>query len=69
MAGFVPPNIEKPRDESPGEAQVRLAAWFITLVGFLGVRYYPFEREAQAKAMGPWLRRWPALAKWKAPKK
>lgn len=69
MTDFYPENLEKPRDESPGEAQVRLADWFISLVGFFGIRYYPFEREAQAKAMGAWIRRWPALGKWKAPKK
>lgn len=63
------PGGDKPREESPGEAQIRIADWFITLVGFFGIKYHHFEREAQAKAMGPWVRRFPRLAKWKAPKK
>ena len=69
MTGFYPENLDKPRDESPGEAQIRLADLFIVLAGFFKINYYPFEREAQAKAMGPWLRRFPWLAKWKAPQK
>jgi hypothetical protein len=68
VAGFGP-TLEEPREESPGEAQVRLAEWFVTLVGFFGIRYYPFEREAQAKAIGPWIRRWPRLAKFGMKKK
>lgn len=69
---FGPPTFgdnEKPREESPGEAQIRLSLWLVTLMGLLRIRYYPFEQEALAKAIGPWIRRWPSLAEWEKPKK
>lgn len=71
MAGFETqiPGGEEPREESPGEAQVRLASWVKILVGFFGVRFRPFEEEALAKALGPFIRRWPGIAEWEAPKK
>lgn len=56
----------KARTESPGEAQVRLAAWWKSLWMIFGVRFYPFEEEALAKVAGAYIRRWPKLAKWKA---
>jgi hypothetical protein len=66
---IVPGFGQEPRNESPGEAQVRLASWLIDVAGIFKVHFYPFEQTALAKAVGPFIRRWPALAKWKAPKK
>lgn len=64
----VPNPYLEPRDESPGEAQQRLAAWLILVAGIFKVKFHPFEREGLAKALGPFIRRWPKLAKWKAPR-
>jgi hypothetical protein len=66
---MIPNPYENARDESPGEAQIRLASWFKALFVLLGVRLYPFEEEALAKVMGALIRKWPALRRWKAPKK
>ena len=55
---------EERRDESPGEAEVRLAEWLAMLAGLAGVRFYPFEKEALAKAIGPFIRKWPQLKEW-----
>ncbi len=63
------PGGETPRVESLGEAQVRWASWFKSLFAIFGVKFYPFEEEAMAKVCGAFIRRWPALGKWKAPKK
>lgn len=71
MVGFEsqsPAHDDGPRKETPGEAQVRLASWIVLVLGLVGVRYYPFEEEAMAKAVGPLIRRFPWLGKWKAPK-
>jgi hypothetical protein len=65
---MIPNPYADPRQESPGEAQMRLASWFKALFALLGVRLYRFEEEALAKVMGAFIRKWPALGKWKAPK-
>jgi hypothetical protein len=62
------PGGDQPRDESPGEAQVRLASWFKAVLKAFGVSLYPFEEEALAKVCGAIIRRWPRMGKWKAPK-
>lgn len=61
------PGGEEPREESPGEAQVRFASWLKSLCKIFGVSFYPFEEEALAKVAGAFIRRWPKLGKWKAP--
>lgn len=66
MPEIVPPFKEE-RNESPGEAQIRLAAWIALLAGIFGLRFYSFEREALAKALGPVIRKWPQIARWKTP--
>ena len=68
MTGFEGqiPGGDLPRPESPGEAQVRLADWLAILAGIFGITFYPFEKEALAKALGPFIRKWPILADWKA---
>lgn len=71
MVGFEsqsPAFKDGPRKETPGEAQVRLASLVVLVLGLVRVRFYPFEVEALASAMGPVLRRFPWLSKWKAPK-
>jgi hypothetical protein len=60
--GQIPGGV-KPRDESPGEAAIRLASWGSLVLSIFGVRLYPFEVEALAKVAGGLLRRWPDLAK------
>ena len=69
MPDFVPESVREQRDESPGEAAVRLADWLAMIAWIFGVRFYPFERVSLAKALGPVIRRWPQIAEWKAPKK
>jgi hypothetical protein len=71
MAGFETnsPGGDGPRPESPGEAQVRLADWFVIVFRLFGIRPYPFETEGLAKFMGALIRRWPKLGTWKAPTK
>lgn len=61
------PGGDQPRVESKGEANQRLASWIVLALGVFGVRFYEFEREALAKAVGGIVRRWPSVGKWKAP--
>ena len=68
MVGFEgqsPAHDDGPRKETPGEVQVRLASWIKLVLGFVGIKFYPFEEEALAKAMGPVIRRFPWLKTWK----
>ena len=71
MGGFESqiPGGDQPRDESIGEANRRWASWLKSLFAIFGVKMYPFEEEGLAKAFGAFIRRWPSLGKWKAPKK
>lgn len=68
MGVFEPPTFgENPkRREAPGEAAVRLASWWQTVWGLLGVKFYLFEQKALQKVAGAYIRRWPKLARWKA---
>jgi hypothetical protein len=70
MTGFESqiPGGEQPREESPGEAAQRLASWIVIVGHLFGLRFHPFEREALAKVAGVFIRRFPVLAEWKAPK-
>jgi len=63
------PGGTQPRNESPGEAQIRFGAWLKVFFGIFGVRFYPFEEEALAIVAGAFIRKWPSLGKWKAPTK
>jgi hypothetical protein len=71
--GFYPagfnPYLEQ-RDESRGEAQVRLASWVCgVLRGWpLRMNVYNFEEQGLAKFLGAINRRWPAVGKWGAPR-
>jgi len=70
VQGQVIPNpYREERNESKGEAQVRLASWFKALFGLFGINIYAHEEEALATVMGALIRRFPGLGKWKAPKK
>jgi hypothetical protein len=71
MTGFETnsPGGDGPRPESPGEASVRLADWFMILFRLFGIRPYPYEVEGLAKFCGALIRRWPRLGQWKAPAK
>lgn len=70
MSGFDSqiPGGDDPRAESPGEAQYRLAALFISFWRIFGVKFTEHHREAAALLFGPFLHRWPWLGKIKAPK-
>lgn len=59
---------EEPRKESPGEAQQRVASWFLDIWRTFGVKFTETHQQAAAVLAGPFLKRWPWLAKWKAPK-
>jgi hypothetical protein len=63
------PGGDEPRPEAVGEAQIRLADWVVTVLRLFGIRPHPFETEGLAKFCGAIIRRWPFLAKWKAPTK
>jgi hypothetical protein len=63
------PGGEKPRAESKGEAQVRLASWVIAVLRLFRVKPYPKEEEHLAFFLACIIRRWPYFAQWKAPQK
>jgi len=69
MTEFKPPTFgEEPRQESPGEAHRRLGAWWLSIWRLFGVKFSSRHEDAAAILAGPFIKRWPRLGKWKAPK-
>ena len=64
-----PAPFHEEREESTGEARQRLASWFISFWRIFGVKFDERHREAAAVLSNPFIKRWPILGKWKAPKK
>lgn len=62
-------NPVEPRDESVGEANVKIASWFIAVAAFFRVQFHDYEKEALEKAMGAFVRRWPSLRKFNTEEK
>jgi hypothetical protein len=47
----------EPRDESVGEANIKISEWIISVCMFFGITFYKFEKEALYKAVGPFVRK------------
>lgn len=63
-----PAPFHEDRIESPGEAQQRLGSWWLDIWRAFGVEFNESHQQAAAVLAGPYLKRWPILKKWKAPK-
>ena len=73
MTGFEDqiPGGDQPRDESKGEAQVRLASWICNVLRGWPFKMiiYRFEEEGLASFIGCVNRKWPSAGKWGAQSK
>ena len=61
---------DEPRKESPGEAQRRVASWFLSIWQAypMSLKFNSKHHDAAAILAGPFIKRWPFIGTWKAPK-
>lgn len=66
--GVPAPFGDQSRKESVGEAQRRLGLWWLSIWKIFGVKFDSRHEDAAAILAGPFIKRWPRLKGWKAPK-